>query len=788
MIHDHDTHAESIRLPMVALRGMVIYPETVVHFDAGREKSVASLNQALEGDSRLFVVAQKNAAVDDPKIQDLYPVGTIVKIKQIVRMPDGILRVLVEGISRAALVGMYDMGSMGTAEVFSLKEKNGFAGNEIKAFVRMVKHQFERLAHEKNEFSAELRQSVQGENDPGRLADLIASNVFEDIRDKQAALECTSVFERLHKVSEVMEDEIDITHLERDIQKRVHERIERNNREYYLREQMHVIEDELGEADEDIDNYNSKLNKSAISGEARERTEKEIKRLTRVGNNTPESAVLQSYIEYMLELPWGKYDPDEFSIQRARNVLENDHFGLDEVKKRILEFLAVRSIKKDAKGPILCLVGAPGVGKTSIARSVARALKRKFCQVSLGGVHDEAEIRGHRRTYVAAMPGRVISAIKQAGTMNPVFLFDEIDKMASDMRGDPAAAMLEVLDPEQNSAYRDHYLEAPFDLSGVFFITTANNADAIPKPLYDRMEVIEVPSYTLEEKVQIAKKHLWKKQLEENGLNGKMLRITDKAIAEVIDGYTREAGVRTLERKLGAICRKAVVERLDTAEEERKLVTVKPEMLKEYLGARRFSHASQEQGMEVGVVNGLAWTSVGGEVMPIEVSVLPGDGKLILTGSLGDVMKESAEIAWSYVRSKMEHDGITEDFRKKHDLHVHVPEGATPKDGPSAGIALACAIYSAVTGVKARQDIAMTGEISLRGKALPIGGVKEKLLAAYRAGIKLALVPNENEKDLETIPEEVKNAMSIRTISDAMEAFAAVLPENKTTAVVKAVV
>ncbi len=787
MIHEGNQPDKSLRLPMVALRGLVIYPDAVMHFDVGREKSVAALNAALESDSKLFVIAQRNALKDDPKIEDLYTVGTIVHVKQVVRMPDGILRVLVEGKSRAALVGMFDEGSMATAEIFALDEKKTIITNELRAYVRVLKRMFEKLSALRNDFSNDLKQAVEGESDPNRLADLLASGVFHDIKDKQSVLECVDVYTRLEIVSGILADDVDICMLEKDIGRRVHERIERNNRDYYLREQMRVIEEELGETDEDVQMYEQKIAELPMSGEARERTEKEIKRLSRIGANTPESGVLQSYIEYMLELPWGKYDDDEFNLARARSVLEADHYGLEEVKKRIMEFLAVRSIKKNAKGPILCLVGAPGVGKTSIARSIARALKRRFCQVSLGGVHDEAEIRGHRRTYVAAMPGRVISAIKQAGSMNPVFLFDEIDKMASDMRGDPAAAMLEVLDPEQNSAYRDHYLEAPFDLSGVFFITTANSADAIPRPLYDRMEIIEVPSYTLEEKVQIAKRHLWKKQLNENGLNGKMLRITDAAIKNVIDGYTREAGVRTLERKLGAICRKAVVERLEASEEDRKLVTVRPDLVPHYLGAARFSHVKTETEMEVGVINGLAWTSAGGEVMPVEVQVLPGDGNLQLTGSLGDVMKESAKIAWSYVRANMDSAGITEDYRKKHDIHVHVPEGATPKDGPSAGIAMACAMYSAVTGLKARQDVAMTGEISLRGKALPIGGVKEKLLAAYRAGIRTVLLPVENEKDLESIPDDVKSQMQISVIKSAKDAMNVVIGENKTKAV-KAVV
>ncbi len=767
------------KLPMIPLRGTVIFPDTVVHFDVGREKSVQAMNTALEGDSRLFVVTQKSSMKDEPGIQDLYMVGTIVRIKQVVRMPDGIFRLLVSGESRAVATGIFDAGNMQYAEVCEVEERQTERTKDALALMRFAVKQFEKLAQTRKDVSAEVRQAVYGARMPGQLADLLATNILFDVHDMQKALECSDAYMRLDMIVDFMVQELDVVRLESKIQKRVHERIEKNNREYYLREQMHVIEDELGESDDDIAGYEKALAESKIAGEARQRTEKELKRLARMGTNTPESNVLQSYVEYMLELPWGKFDKDEINIKRARSVLEADHYALEDVKKRILEFLAVRSIKKDSKGPILCLVGAPGVGKTSIARSIARALKRAFCQVSLGGVHDEAEIRGHRRTYIGAMPGRVISAIKQAGTMNPVFLFDEIDKMASDLRGDPASAMLEVLDPEQNFAYRDHYLEAPFDLSKVLFITTANSMEHIPRPLLDRMEIIDVPSYTLEEKVQIAKRHLWKKQLSENGLDGKMLKITDAAIREVIDGYTRESGVRTLERKLGAICRKAVVKMLDMPEEEKKAVTVKPQDVASYLGAVRFMHIETGREPEAGVVNGLAWTSVGGEVMPIEVGVLPGNGNLELTGSLGDVMKESARIAWSYVRSRMEKAGIDEEFRRKHDIHVHIPEGATPKDGPSAGIAMACAMFSAVTGFEARQDVAMTGEISLRGKALPIGGLKEKLLAAHRAHIKLALIPEENKKDLEEIPEEILKELTVQTIQTADDAICAVMGEKK---------
>ena len=774
-------------LPVIALRGLVIYPQTVVHFDAGRERSVAALNRAMETGRVLFVVAQKNAMKEEPALEDLYTVGTVVEIKQIMPMPDGVFRLMVEGISRAALVGIYDMDGVQMAQICAVPGVDAPIDNEARATSRVARKMFEKLSSLRGDGSPELRQAVAGERDPGALADLLAANLLEDLPDRQAILECADPVRRVEQIIEILQRELDVGHLEKKIEHRVHERIDHNNREYYLHEQMHAIEEELGEGDDDVAEYERKLAASPMDGEARERTEKELKRLKRLTLASPESSVMQNYIEYMLELPWGAYDDEKIDVKHARAVLEADHYALEDVKKRILEFLAVRSLKKDSHGPILCLTGAPGVGKTSIARSVARALGREFCQVSLGGVYDEAEIRGHRRTYVAAMPGRVISAIKQCGRMNPVFLFDEIDKMASNMRGDPAAAMLEVLDPEQNSRFRDHYLEAPFDLSKVLFITTANNAEAIPKPLYDRMEVIEVPSYTQEEKLQIAKRHLWKKQLTENGLNGNQLRITEAALARLIDGYTREAGVRSLERRLGAICRKAAAEMLEKPDQERRLVTVKPENLAFYLGAARYTREAPRVEREVGVVNGLAWTSVGGEVMPIEVAVLPGDGKIELTGSLGDVMKESARIALSYVRAHMKEAGISEEFRLKHDIHVHVPEGATPKDGPSAGVAMACAIFSAVSGIPARQDVAMTGEISLRGRAMPIGGLKEKLLAAYRAGMKTVLIPKENEKDLEEISGDILEKMDVRTMTRADEALAVVMPETRLSSV-KAVV
>ncbi len=766
-----------MQLNALALRGVVLFPDTVQHFDVGRDKSLKALEDALQSGENLFAVCQKDPEEENPGQQQLYEMGCVIEIKQVMSLPDGTLRVLAMPLKRALLRELHDDGSMLTADVEPIEEETA---DDMRAAVtlKLAKEEYERYLELKNETGGELRQLLLAQNKAGAFADKVAANLYDTTEEKQEVLSCVDPLERLILVCAYLRRECENLGLMQDMQKRVQNRMERNNREYFLREQQRLIDEELGEEDDEAAAYEKKLAALKMNDEARERTAKEIKRLKRAVPQSPEAAVMENYIEYMLELPWGKYDDALLSIAKARRILEQDHYGLEEVKQRILEYLAVRSVKKDAHSPILCLVGAPGVGKTSIARSVARALGKQFCQVSLGGVHDEAELRGHRRTYVAAMPGRVISAIKLSGSMDPVFLFDEIDKMASDMRGDPAAAMLEILDPEQNSRFRDHYLEAPFDLSHVLFITTANTLEAIPKPLFDRMEVIEVPSYTVEEKLQIAKRHLWGKQLEENGMPAKELKITDAALTQIIEGYTAEAGVRALERALGRIIRKVTVERLEAGDEAKPL-RITPKLLQKYLGAPRHLKPDTAREPEVGIVNGLAWTSIGGVVMPIEVSVLPGSGNLELTGSLGAVMKESAHIALSFVRGHMEEDGVSEEFRKTHDIHVHVPEGATPKDGPSAGIAMACAIYSALTGLPARQDVAMTGEISLRGKALAIGGVKEKLLAAYRLGIGSILLPKENLKDLEEIPKDVRAALNVIPIGTAMEALEFVLPEKK---------
>ena len=758
---------------VIALRGEVLFPGIVQYFDVGREKSVAALEHAMNAEAPFFAVCQKDPDVDAPEKAELYDIGCVCEIKQVMPVPDGTLRVLANPVCRAKLKKLYDLDHVLVGGVERIKETDDDS-QQGQVLLNMCKKAYDAFLDAKGEAGGETRQQLLAQQEPGAFADRFASAVINSYVKKQSVLNCLDHGQRAMMIYAYIENETRNVATVQEIQKEVSKRLERNNREYFLREQQRLIDEELGDDDE-VGDYEKKLENTPMDEEAKERTQKELKRLKRAPFQSPEAAVMENYIEYMLELPWGKYTKDSLSVAKARKILDEDHYGLEEVKKRILEFLAVREVKQDIKSPILCLVGAPGVGKTSIARSIARCLGRKFCQVSLGGVRDEAELRGHRRTYVAAMPGRVISAIKQVGSMNPVFLFDEIDKMGADHRGDPAAAMLEILDPEQNSRFRDHYLEAPFDLSKVLFITTANTMDGIPKPLLDRMEVIQVPSYTVEEKLQIAKRHLWKKQLSENGMDAKHLKISDAALLKTIEEYTSEAGVRSLERTLGRLIRKITVEKLENPDTDEKPLRLTPELIEKYLGAPKYLKPETGKQPEVGAVNGLAWTSVGGVVMPIEVSVMPGSGKLELTGSLGNVMKESAQIALSFVRGHMEQEGITEEFRKTHDIHVHVPEGATPKDGPSAGIAIACAIYSALTGLKARQDVAMTGEISLRGKALPIGGVKEKLLAAYRLGINNVLLPKDNIKDLEEMPKDVMSKLNVVPIAAATDALKYVL-------------
>ena len=765
-------------LPLLPLRGLLAFPNTVVTLDVGRGKSVAALESALEGDKRLFVVAQRDAGVELPRLEDMHSVGTIVGIKQVLRMPDDTVRVLVEGQCRAVLLGVEEDGCMQRAEVMVVGERADPEDKAVerKALVRAIKRtalQLERARGDK--LSAELRQQICGERRADALCDVVAANLLFSIEDKQAVLECMALDRRLETLMAMLANELKLVAIEEKIHTRVREAIDKSNHDYYLREQVRALQEELGEGeDEEIRALRERLATSKITGEARERTEKELSKLARTSVHAPESSVLENYVEYMLELPWGRKDAGEIDLPRARKVLEADHYGMREVKDRLLEYLAVAKAKGNLKSPILCLVGPPGVGKTSIARSIARALGRKFAQMSLGGVHDEAEIRGHRRTYVGAMPGRILSAIKQSGSMNPVFLLDEVDKLSRDMRGDPSSALLEALDPAQNSGFRDHYVEAPFDLSDVLFVTTANTADTIDRALIDRMEVIEVPSYTLEEKIAIAKKYLVPKQAEAHGIPKGALRVPDKTLRAMIEGYTHEAGVRSLERTVAKLCRRAVLRMQEDASIGR--LSVRPDELSDYLGAPVFAKKPEAGEDRVGRIKGLAWTSVGGEVMPVEALVLEGRGEVKLTGKLGEVMRESAILAVSVVRARLREYGVQPDFFEKHDLHIHVPEGAVPKDGPSAGVALACAMLSAAAGLPARADIAMTGELTLLGDVLPIGGVKEKLLAAYRLGVTDILLPRENERDLEKIEPAILEKLNIALLDRVDEAFKLVLP------------
>ena len=764
-------------MPMVALRGLVLFPNTVTSVDIARERSLGAIRHAMEGDGRFFAVAQRDSMVDHPSGTDLYAMGTIAHIKHIVQQPDQSLRVLVEGEKRALLLSVLEDEDSQAAVILPKDEPQEIADTNQKAIMRTIVSFVKSILNKRATPMPELIQAISGEKDPRCFADVVAAGVLTGLAERQQILECSDDEERLNLLLKIVSEELTLTDLEEKVQARAREYMERANHDYFLREQIHAIQDELGEGeDEDIVELRRRLKESKMPDEPRERVEKELRRLSRTAIQAPESSVSQNYIEYMLDLPWGVEDASPIDLKKARRILDEDHYGMKEVKERLIEYLAVRSITDQAKSPILCLVGPPGVGKTSIARSVARALGRKFTRISLGGVHDEAEIRGHRKTYVGAMPGKIISAISQVKTVNPVFLLDEIDKMAHDMRGDPASAMLEVLDPEQNCTFRDHYLEAPFDLSKVLFITTANSVETIDRALLDRMEVIEVPSYTIEEKVQIAKRHLVSKELEANGLKRAQLRIPERVLAEIIDRYTRESGVRTLERVIGKICRKVAVQFVE--DPERAAVHLKKVDLPEYLGAPLYLRQPTEEKATVGVVNGLAWTSVGGEVMPIEVVAFPGKGAIEITGNLGDVMKESARIARSIARARLSRYGLADDYFEKHDIHIHVPEGAVPKDGPSAGVALSCAILSAIASIPARSDAAMTGEVTLTGRVLPIGGLKEKLLAAYRMGIRNLLIPKANERDLEKIDSEVLEKLSITPVERVDEALDIVLEQK----------
>jgi len=753
------------QLPLLALRGLAVFPYMVLHFDVGREKSIAALEKAMVDDQEIFLVAQKDMKVEDPEIDDIYSVGTVSKIKQLLKLPGDSIRVLVEGLNRGRIIEYTKTEPYYEVVIEEVvDEKDETTALEQEAMIRMMLKEFEEYVRLSNKVSPDTLVSVNAVEDAGQLADIIAANVLVKVDDKQEILEAFDPIKRLEKLYNIINREIQVLEIEKKISSRVRKQIDKVQREYYLREQLKAIKQELGENEEiteEIEEYERKIEKAGLPDEAYEKAMKELDRLYKMPPTAPEGAIIRTYLDWILDLPWNIETEDSLDLKKAAKILDEDHYGLEKVKERIIEYLAVHKLTQHMKGPILCFVGPPGVGKTSIARSIARALNRNFVRMSLGGVRDEAEIRGHRRTYVGAMPGRIISSMKQARSKNPVFLFDEIDKMSHDFRGDPASALLEVLDPEQNFAFRDHYLEIPFDLSKVMFLTTANTLDTIPQPLLDRMEVIRIAGYTEEEKTQIAVRYLIPKQLEEHGLKRGNVIIPENTVHDIINYYTREAGVRNLERQIAAICRKGARKILETGKNRVKITS---KNLKEYLGIPKFRYDKAEQQDEVGLVTGLAWTAVGGVTLSIEVTPMPGKGQLVLTGQLGDVMKESASAGLSYIRSRSKELGIDPNFYENTDIHIHIPEGATPKDGPSAGITMVTAIVSALTGIPVRKEVAMTGEVTLRGRVLPIGGLKEKVLAAHRAGITTVIIPAENEKDLDEIPENVKKKVKIVTV------------------------
>ena len=760
-------------LPTVALRGMTILPGMVAHFDISRERSVKAVEDAMMGDQDLFLVTQKNIDADDPQIEDLYRIGIVAKIKQVVKMQNGIVRILVEGDRRAELVGLIAHPKYLLAEVDSVEERDEEYSAEVKEGMRRaILEAYGRYAAVNPKIGKDfLRQRVDLQ-DTGKLIDAIANHLPVYYEEKQKYLEAVTLEERYETLMRMLLSEINILSIKNEFQAKVKDQVDKNQKEYLLREQMKVIREELGEdhSQTDADHFLEELEKLEAKKEVKEKIRREIERFKNIGTGSSESAVARGYIETLLELPWEKASKDNKNLKNAEKVLDQDHYGLKKVKERMLEFLAVRNLTKKGESPIICLVGPPGTGKTSIAKSVAKALEKKYVRICLGGVRDEAEIRGHRRTYVGAMPGRIAAGLRSAGVKNPLMLLDEIDKVSSDYKGDTSSALLEVLDSEQNSKFRDHYVELPLDLSETLFIATANSVQGIPRPLLDRMELIEVDSYTQNEKMHIATEHLVKKQMKKNGLKKGQLSIKEDALEKVIRGYTKEAGVRGLERKIGEICRKAAREVYDG---DQKKVTVTKKNLPKLLGREKYSYDMAGKTDEIGVVRGLAWTSVGGDTLEIEVNVMPGKGEFKLTGQLGDVMKESAQAGISYIRSVSKEYKIPKEFFKENDIHIHIPEGAVPKDGPSAGVTMATAMLSAITKRKVRANVAMTGEITLRGRVLPIGGLKEKTLAAKNAGIKTVLVPKKNQKDMDEIEDEIKQGLSIvymETIKDALNA------------------
>lgn len=747
------------KLPLLPLRGLLVYPSMVLHLDVGREKSVKALDQAMVDDSMILLCSQSEINIEDPAADDIYRIGTIAKVRQMLKLPNGTIRVLVEGIVRAEIVEFTPNAEYYMVVAKELQEQET-SDSETDALMRTVLGQFEHYISLSKKVTPETLAAVSDIDVPGRLADVITSHLSLKIKDKQEILETVDVRERLEKLLGFLNNEREVLELERKINQRVKKQMEKTQKEYYLREQMKAIQKELGEKEGragEVEELRAQMEEAQLPEKVKEKVEKEIDRLEKMPATSAEGAVIRNYLDWLLALPWSKKTEDDLDIKKAEDILNEDHYGLEKPKERVLEYLAVQKLVQKMKGPILCLVGPPGVGKTSIARSIARSLDRKFIRISLGGVRDEAEIRGHRRTYVGAMPGRIVQGLKNAGSLNPVMLLDEIDKMSMDFRGDPSAALLEVLDPEQNSTFSDHYIELPFDLSNVMFITTANAAHNIPRPLLDRMELLYIPGYTELEKLQIAKKYLLPKQIREHGLHEDQLKVDEETLMKLIREYTREAGVRNLEQNVASLCRKSAKEIVSG---EKTSIHITNANLADYLGPAKFRVHLAEEEDQVGAVTGLAWTEVGGDTLVIEVTVMPGTGKLTLTGKLGDVMKESAQAAFSYTRSRAEQLHIPPDFHEKNDIHIHIPEGAIPKDGPSAGITMATALVSALTDIPVSKTVAMTGEITLRGRVLPIGGLKEKSLAAHRAGIRKVLMPKDNEKDLQEIPASIREEMT----------------------------
>ncbi|WP_445489645.1 endopeptidase La [Niallia sp. 03133] len=755
-------------VPLLPLRGLLVYPTMVLHLDVGREKSVQALEKAMVDDHLIFLTMQKDIDLDDPSEEDLYRIGTLTKVKQMLKLPNGTIRVLVEGLKRAEIQELIEEDGYFAASL-NVYEEDTSKDVEDEALMRTMLQYFEQYIKISKKISNETYATVSDMEEPGRMADIITSHLPIKLKEKQHILETLDNKKRINYVIDIIHNEKEVLNLEKKIGQRVKKSMERTQKEYYLREQMKAIQKELGDKDGksgEVSTLTEKIEEAGMPEHVKTAALKELDRYEKIPSTSAESSVIRNYIEWLITLPWSNATEDDLNINKAENILNKDHYGLEKVKERVLEYLAVQNLTNSLKGPILCLAGPPGVGKTSLARSIAKSLNRNFVRISLGGVRDESEIRGHRRTYVGAMPGRIIQGMKKAGTINPVFLLDEIDKMSNDFRGDPSAAMLEVLDPEQNHSFSDHYIEETYDLSKVMFIATANNLATIPAPLRDRMEIISIAGYTELEKIHIVKDHLLGKQIKDHGLTKGQLQIREDAIQKIVRLYTREAGVRSLERQIAAICRKTA--KIIVSGDKKKIILTSKNV-EEFLGKPKFRFGQAEEEDQVGVATGLAYTTVGGDTLQIEVSLAPGKGKLVLTGKLGDVMKESAQAAFSYIRSKSEELGIDPKFHEKNDIHIHVPEGAVPKDGPSAGITMVTALVSALSGKSIRKEVGMTGEVTLRGRVLPIGGLKEKSLGAHRAGLTTIIAPKDNEKDLDDIPESVREDLEFILVSHVDE-------------------